>query len=118
MIYTFKRRKQLNAQYIAIHQPRDYTFHQFGGCERLQLVRPPLYATRLDGVKYAESLAAKYWLDYRLPMPILVRVITNARTGSEAYDVNYVNPNNHHDIELVERYIATTTVYAIDTIPT
>ena len=114
MLYTIKLRKELNALFLHRHQPTGFTLQNFGGCERMLLDQPPQYAIKLDDVRRAESLAAKYWLRFREPMPVLVRVVSNARTGQEAYDVNYLNPNRPHDIELVERYISHTTVYAID----
>lgn len=114
MIYTIKRRKQLNAQYITAHQPEDFILVSFCGCERLQLVRPPQYAIKLDSVEYAEAVAARYWLDHREPMPVLVRVVVNVRTGQEAYDVNYVNPNNPHDINLLAQYLTHTDDYAVN----
>lgn len=113
MIYTVKIRKQLNARYILRHKPDEYKLKQFAGSERLQLDRTPKYAKKVIDVCHAHALAVKYWLDYGLPMPVLVRVTVDARTGSEAYDVNYVHPHNPHDIELVGRYLTHTEVYAV-----
>lgn len=113
MIYTVKHRKRLNAQYLLLHQPDGYTLKQFACSERLLLDRPPRYAVKLSDAPHAEAIAARYWLDYRSPMPVLVRVTTDARTGSQAYDVNYVNPNNPHNIELLGHYLDHTEVYAV-----
>lgn len=113
MIYTVKIRKQLNARYLKYHKPDEYKLKQFASCERLLVNRPPKYATRLCDVRHAEALAAKYWIDYGLPMPVLVRVTVDARAGSEVYDVNYVHPRNPHGIELVGRYLTHTEVYAV-----
>ena len=113
MIHTIKHRKKLNEIFLLHHQPDGYQLKQFAGCERLLIDRPPRYAVKLSDVRQAEALAAKYWLEYRFLMPVLVRVITDARTGRQAYDVNYVNPKNPHDIELVGHYIEHTEVYAL-----
>lgn len=113
MIYTVKIRKQLNARYLAYHKPDGYKLKQFAGSERLQLDRPPKYAKKVIDVCHAHALAVRYWLDYGLPMPLLVRVTLDASTGSEAYDVNYVHPRNPHGIELVGRYLTHTEVYAV-----
>lgn len=112
MIHTIKHRKKLNAQYLLYHQPDGYKLKYFASSERLLLDRPPIYAVKLSDARHAEALAARYWLDYRWPMPVLVHVTTDARTGHQAYDVNYVNPNNPHDIELVAHYLEHTEVYA------
>lgn len=113
MIYTVKIRKQLNARYLTYHKPDEYKLKQFAGSERLLIERPPEYATKLIDVHNAHALALRCWLDYGFPMPVLVRVTVDARTGSEAYDVNYVHPHNPHDIELVGRYLTHTEVYAV-----
>lgn len=117
MIYTIKRRKELNALYITRHHPADYSLQSFAGCERMQLFRPPHYATPIDSVQRLEGIAASYWLRHREPIPILVEVTADAVTGRKCYDVNYLNPNNPNDIELVSRYLAHTAVYTVETIP-
>ena len=58
-----------------------------------------------------------YWLRHREPIPILVEVTADVTTGRKGYDVNYLNPNNPNDIELVSRYLTHTAVYTVETIP-
>ena len=118
MIYTIKQRKTLNALFIQRHHHACcYSLQSFAGCERMQLYRPPIYATRIDSVQRLEGIAAMYWLRHREPIPILVEITADVTTGRKGYDVNYLNPNNPNDIELVSRYLNHTAVYTVETIP-
>lgn len=118
MIYTIKQRKALNALFFKRHHHACCcSLQNFAGCERMQLYQPPIYATRIDSMQRLEGIAAMYWLRRREPIPILVEVTADVTTGRKGYDVNYLNPNNPNDIELVSRYLTHTAVYTVETVP-
>lgn len=113
MVYTINMRKEFNARLISERGLTDYRLVHFGPCERMHLMSLPCGALRVESQRHAEALSARYWLERRQPMPVLIRIRGFSAMGNPCYDVNYANPNNPNDMALLDRYIKENEVYAL-----
>lgn len=105
MIYTFQTRKKLNAL-LRQDFPNLPWEEDKGNCPpRMRTATPPPDITPIMSYDVLESRAAAYFLRYRTPMPVYIKV-------QEVYDANYVHPHSKDSLAEAARWIDKCLIYS------
>lgn len=110
MIYTFSKRKELNA--MTENRYPEVTFHwKRDGLPRMHSYQRPKNTEEITSTKLLEIYAYKFWQEHRKPLPVFIAIPINS--GKDVYyEVNYVSHSSPQSLMLASGYISSGRLFA------
>lgn len=104
MIYTFQKRKELNA--MTVERYPDTVFErQSDGVPRMVCRKLPSVVEEVGSIGWLEDNAYRYWKLTRKQLPVFIAIRATDKMAKH-YDVNYVSHLSGNSLNMAAMYIS------------